>query len=80
MTRPDSISPPASPPATDLPHGAPGFLCPACDTPLHYEHSHAKDTSDRLLDLVDYYRCPAGCGTYEHERRTHRLRLHEQDE
>jgi hypothetical protein len=28
-----------------------------------------------LLDLSDYYRCPAGCGTFEHERRTHRVRL-----
>ena len=60
---------------SSLPHGAPVFLCPSCECPLHYEGSHASDVSDALIDLKDYYRCPAGCGVYEHERRTHRLRL-----
>jgi hypothetical protein len=68
------------PPAQEssFPHGAPGFLCPSCECPLHYERSHANDRSDRLADLSDYYRCPAGCGTFEYERHRHRLRLLEE--
>lgn len=58
-----------------LPHGAPGFLCPSCECPLHYEGSHASRRGDTLKDLSDYYRCPAGFGTFEYERDRHRLRL-----
>jgi hypothetical protein len=55
------------------PAGAPGFFCPSCDCPLHYEGSHASDP-DRMIDLTDHYVCPACCGTFEYERSTHRVR------
>ena len=58
-----------------MPYGAPAFLCPSCECPLHYQGSHATDRSEALIDLKDYYECPGGCGTFEHDRRTHRLRL-----
>ena len=65
---------PAAPVASPHPPaGAPGFLCPSCDRPLHYVGSHASDP-DRMSDLTDHYACPAGCGTYEYERQTHRVR------
>lgn len=57
------------------PAGAPAFLCPSCDCQLHYEGSHPTDKSDAAADLSDYYKCPAGCGTFEYERHRHRLRL-----
>jgi hypothetical protein len=62
-------------PLPPLPHGAPGFFCPFCETPLHYDRSHASADSEELIDLKDYYRCPGGCGTFEHDRRMRRLRL-----
>jgi hypothetical protein len=57
-----------------LPLGAPGFLCPRCQCLLEYVGS--RDTSGRQQpdDVSDYYTCPAGCGTYERDRATHRLR------
>lgn len=65
---------PAAPVASPHPPaGAPGFLCPSCDRPLHYESSHAADR-DSLRDLTDRYACPAGCGAFEFERRSHRVR------
>ena len=57
---------------SQLPQGAPEFLCPLCGCPLRYEESRRSSGDDRPLDLTDVYRCPAGCGRYEHERRTHR--------
>ena len=58
-----------------LPKGAPGFLCPSCQCALQYEGSRAESGSDRPIELSDIYSCPVGCGTYEHARQTHRLRL-----
>jgi predicted nucleic acid-binding Zn ribbon protein len=54
---------------------APSFHCPSCDVPLRYDESCANDSVDGLVDFADYYSCPAGCGTFEYERRRHRLRL-----
>ncbi|HZT76579.1 MAG TPA: hypothetical protein VFA27_07965 [Vicinamibacterales bacterium] len=48
-----------------LPEHAPTFLCPVCQCTLHYEGT--RDASDR-------YTCPEGCGAYERDRSTHRLR------
>ncbi|MBZ5557585.1 MAG: hypothetical protein LAO77_09970 [Acidobacteriia bacterium] len=73
MDKRDEAAMPAATPHP--PAGAPGFFCPSCECPLHYEGSHASDRSGRLSDLTDHYICPAGCGTYEYERHTHRLRL-----
>jgi len=62
--------------ATDrLPQGTVVFLCPSCECPLEYTHSRIVDRSDAPGDVNDYYRCPAGCGTFEHERPSHRLRI-----
>jgi hypothetical protein len=58
-----------------LPHSAPVFLCPSCQCALHYEGSRSTSRSDSDIDLSDSYVCPAGCGNYEYERRTHRLRV-----
>jgi hypothetical protein len=59
-----------------VPHTAQVFLCPACESSLEYEHSHLENPGTPT-DLMDYYRCPAGCGTFEYERKRHRLRLPE---
>ena len=66
---------PVHPPDLRLPDGTPGFFCPSCETPLHYEESKATERGATPAELADYYRCPAGCGTYEYERHRHRLRL-----
>lgn len=55
-----------------LPQGAPEFLCPLCGCRLRYEGSRRRTGTDGPLDLEDDYSCPAGCGRYEHVRRTHR--------
>ena len=62
--------------ATDhLPPGTVAFLCPSCECPLEYTHSRIIDRGNAPGDVNDYYRCPAGCGTFEHERPTRRLRV-----
>ena len=53
----------------------PSFHCPSCDVPLHYDETGASDGIDGLGDFADYFSCPAGCGSFEYERRRHRLRL-----
>ena len=58
-----------------IPGSVQSFFCPSCEVPLHYEGSYATDSSEGLVDFSDYYRCPAGCGTFEYERHRHRLRL-----
>lgn len=65
------------PSQVQAPHTALVFLCPSCDCALEYEGSRASGSRYALADLNDYFRCPAGCGTFEHERRTHRMRLFE---
>jgi hypothetical protein len=54
---------------------APGFLCPFCQCVLHYQGSAPAPEARTTTDLVDMYACPMCCGTYEHVRQTHRLRL-----
>jgi hypothetical protein len=58
-----------------LPEGSPAFLCPSCECPLEYTASRTGDRANTPGDVSDYYRCPAGCGTFEHERRAHRFRI-----
>ena len=57
-----------------LPHGAPSFLCPRCQCPLEYVGSREAFAVAQPDEVSDYYTCPAGCGTYERDRATHRLR------
>ena len=54
--------PPAEP---TLPEHAPTFLCPVCQCTLHYDGTRGS---------LDLYTCPEGCGAYERDRSTHRLR------
>lgn len=57
-----------------MPAGAPAFACPLCHCVLHYDGSRTDAAGDRLADLVDSYSCPEGCGIFEHDRATRRLR------
>ena len=57
-----------------LPDGGPEFLCPLCGGALRYQGSFRAAATGCPLDLTDRYACPAGCGRFEHERRTHRAR------
>jgi hypothetical protein len=59
----------------NIPHTAMEFLCPVCERTLEYVGSRASADSDARKDMNDYFRCPVGCGTFEHERRRHRLRM-----
>ena len=61
---------------TPLPHTALEFLCPVCECQLEYQGTRAPDPAVPA-ELNDYFRCPVGCGTFEHERKAHRLRLFE---
>ena len=62
-------------PQPKVPHTALVFLCPSCECALEYDGSRAGEGSEGPSDLTDYFTCPAGCGTFEHERRAHRMRL-----
>ena len=57
-----------------LPSGAPTFLCPRCQCPLEYVGSRGPVGETHPDELCDYYVCPTGCGTYERDRTSHRLR------
>ena len=61
----ETTTPPATPP--DL-------ICPSCDTPLVYEHSHVGGVSSRHPEQWDDYTCPASCGTFVYRHRTRKLR------
>ena len=58
---------------TYIPHTAMTFLCPACESALEYVGSVSSDGGP-APSLTDRFRCPVGCGVFEHERRTHRMR------
>jgi hypothetical protein len=77
MDNPDK---PTTPLQANVPHTALVFLCPSCECALEYEGTRASGAGAQPADLSDYFRCPAGCGTFEHERRTHRMRLVEPGE
>lgn len=65
---------PSSPEYANVPHTALVFLCPSCESELVYGGSRPTEGGTTPADLHDYFRCPAGCGTYEHDRRAHRMR------
>jgi CheY-like chemotaxis protein len=64
FSRFNTTTPPASPPA---------LVCPSCDHPLTYQHSHIGGVSECHLEQWDYYECQS-CGTFEHRQRTRKLR------
>ena len=63
--RADTTDPPTSPPA---------LICPRCDTPLKYLHSHVGGVSARHPEQWDYFECTAGCGEFQYRERTRKLR------
>jgi CheY-like chemotaxis protein len=63
--RADTTEPPTVPPA---------LICPQCDLPLKYLHSHVGGVSARHPEQWDYFECTAGCGTFQYRERTRKLR------
>jgi CheY-like chemotaxis protein len=63
--RADTTEPPTVPPA---------LICPQCDLPLRYLHSHVGGVSARHPEQWDYFECTAGCGTFQYRERTRKLR------
>jgi two-component system, chemotaxis family, chemotaxis protein CheY len=61
----DTTAPPAEPPH---------LLCPSCDRPMKYDHSHIGGVSARHPEQWDYFICPASCGTFQYRQRTRKLR------
>ena len=60
-----TVSPPVRP--RDL-------VCPSCDRPLTYEHSHLGGVSVKHSEQWDRYTCPWKCGEFEYRLRTRTLR------
>jgi len=56
------------------PVAAPPLVCPLCDQPLTYQHSHIGGVSARNPEQWDYYECPGGCGLFQYRQRTRRVR------
>ncbi|MFN8064006.1 MAG: hypothetical protein U0P82_04355 [Vicinamibacterales bacterium] len=56
------------------PHTPLVFLCPNCESRLEYVESRPDPHGSAPTLLHDVFTCPAGCGTFEHERATHRMR------
>jgi len=65
FSREDTTMPPLTPPE---------LLCPSCDKPLAYQHSHVGGVSERHREQWDYYECANGCGTFQYRQRTRKLR------
>jgi hypothetical protein len=59
------------PPCLSGEHTSLTFLCPSCEHALEYIGTVTRPAPS---EPIDYFRCPVGCGTFEHERRTHRMR------
>jgi CheY-like chemotaxis protein len=59
---------------TTPPAAPPQLVCPSCDQPLTYEHSHVGGVSARNAEQWDQYFCPAACGTFQYRHRTRKLR------
>ena len=52
----------------------PDLICPSCDRPLKYEHSHIGGVSARHPEQWDYYVCSTSCGSFQYRQRTRKLR------
>jgi hypothetical protein len=59
---------------TTPPRTPPLLVCPSCDQPLTYEHSHVGGVSDKHAEQWDLYACPLSCGAFQYRHRTRRLR------
>jgi CheY-like chemotaxis protein len=64
-SRYQTASPPAAPPS---------LVCPICDVPLLYRHSHIGGVSSRHPEQWDEYTCPQSCGVFQYRHRTRKLR------
>jgi CheY-like chemotaxis protein len=58
---------------TTPPSAPPVLVCPRCDEPLIYEHSHVGGVSALNAEQWDYYRC-GRCGSFQYRHRTRKLR------
>jgi hypothetical protein len=63
--REDTTTPPQPPPQ---------LVCPGCDQPLTYQHSHVGGVSERHREQWDYFECLNGCGRFQYRQRTRKLR------
>lgn len=60
---------------TSTPANAPPtIVCPVCDSPLTYTHSHIGGVNARASEQWDYYECRSGCGTFQYRQRTRKIR------
>jgi len=59
-----TTTPPALPPQ---------LVCPLCDCPLTYEHSHIGGVNASHTEQWDRYVCGSSCGTFEYRQRTRKL-------
>jgi len=59
---------------TSPPSVPPSLVCPRCDRPLVYQHSHIGGVSQRHSEQWDYYECPDNCGTFQYRQRTRKVR------
>jgi len=58
---------------TNPPRTPPPLICPACQAPLVYQHSHTGGVNARTPEQWDYYECPT-CGPYQYRQRTRKLK------
>jgi CheY-like chemotaxis protein len=56
------------------PSPPPRLVCPSCDRPLIYQHSHIGGVSARHEEQWDYYVCGRECGAFQYRQRTRKLR------
>lgn len=59
---------------TTPPKLPPALVCPSCDQPLVYQHSHVGGVSERHREQWDGYMCPGGCGGFQYRQRTRKVR------
>jgi CheY-like chemotaxis protein len=59
---------------TTPPLQPPAVICPACDGPLTYRHSHIGGVSNRQPEQWDWFMCSRSCGAFEYRHRTRTLR------
>ncbi len=59
---------------TTPPTPAPSLMCPSCDQPLTYEHSHIGGVNERNPEQWDQFVCVGSCGMFQYRQRTRTLR------
>ena len=58
---------------TTPPMAPPSLVCPVCDQPLTYDHSHVGGVSALNAEQWDYYSCDR-CGEFQYRQCTRKLR------